>query len=450
MHLYSHTNNYTKILYLLLKQTESPCSSSQDPLGQPTIICQSDAVKVTVLANKWCLPLTAFSYLTKEFAFHLAKHPRVKVSLLVPDNLLSEEDKREAEMTGISIVEAKEHPGFPDQVDWLCFPPREFSTDVVVALDDNLGKIAHVLREHRSSGKRIQMVYSLNTRRSSSRFYSSSKESGKSSSSRRKHQTHIDMCESADLVVGLGSKLADELTASLRYFNKQVVNLTPGIFSKLSDLIHAKEDGIYFRILVLSGSDSTEFFNDRFHITAKAISSLRDKTFHLVFIGVAEDKRSKLLKKCCECNVTEQQVIMKDFPAIEEDLKRLFCEVDLAILSSAEDECGLMALCALSAGLPLYACGDSAFAASLRKVQCGTASIIDSEDAERWANSIKKVRELDRRTRLEQAEFLRFTFEEMYDWKKQVDILVERILDMFQGNTSLLLSLITFSDCEYM
>lgn len=67
-----------------------------------------------------------------------------------------------------------------------------------------------------------------------------------------------------------------------------------------------------------------------------------------------------------------------------------------------------------------------------------------------WANSIKKVRELDRRTRLEQAEFLRFTFEEMYDWKKQVDILVERILDMFQGNTSLLLSLIIFSDCEYM
>lgn len=224
----------------------------------------------------------------------------MKVSLLVPDNLLSEEDKREADMTGISIVEAKAHPGFPDSVDWLCFPPREFSTDVVVALDDNLGKIAHVLREHRSSGKRIQMVYSLNTRRSSSRFYSSSKESGKSSSSRRKHQTHIDMCESADLVVGLGSKLADELTASLRYFNKQVVNLTPGIFSKLSDLIHAEEDGIYFRILVLSGSDSTEFFNDRFHITAKAISSLRDKTFHLVFIGVAEDKRSKLLKKCCD------------------------------------------------------------------------------------------------------------------------------------------------------
>lgn len=417
-------------------QTDFLHSSLQDPVGQSTTINQSSGlVKLAVLGKDWCFPFTAFSYLTKEFAVHLAKHHGLEVIFLVPDKSLSEEDKKEANSRGITIVEAKAHPGFPDPVDWLCFPPNDFFADVVVALDDNLGKIAYVLREHLRSRKRIQMVHSLNTETGtfSFRFYGLSNESGKLSSSRRKHQTNIGMCERADLVVGLGSKIADELNASLRYLNKQVVNLTPGIFSELSDLTHAKEDGRNFRILVLSGNESAEFFHDRFHIAAKAISLLRDKTFYLVFTGVKKDK-SDFLKKCSECNVAEQQLIIKNFPVSEKDLKRLFCEVDLAILLSAEDECGLIALCALSAGLPLYACGDSAFAASLKEVPLGTASIIDSEDAKIWADSIRKARETDREIRLEQATILRSQFEETYNWDKQVDSLVKKISDMLQGD----------------
>ena len=381
-----------------------------------TISNFSDVVKVTVLAQSWCSPFSALSYLTKEFAFHLAENTRVEVNLLVPDESLREVDKLDAKRRGITIAEAKVHPGFRDPIERLYFPPNNLVTNVVVALNHRLGKIAHVLREHGLTEKRIQMVHSLNSNR----------------------ETNVGLCEEADLAVGLGSKLTSELTVSLRYQSKKVIKLTPGIFSEFADFNHADENGGDFRILVLSGNESTEFRDDRFHIAAQTISSLRDSSFYLVVIGVEKDKRSEFLKKCRENDVAEQQLIMKDYPVGEEDLKRLFCEVDLAILLSAKDECGLIALCALSAGLPLYVCGDSAFADSLREVPLGRASIIENaENFENWTRPIKDAKVADRKFPLNEAKKLRSNFEETHNWKTQIESLVKQMLDMFKGITFL-------------
>ena len=129
---------------------------------------------------------------------------------------------------------------------------------------------------------------------------------------------------------------------------------------------------------------------------------------------------------------------MRDFPVKEEDLRLLFCEVDLAILLSAKDECGLIALCALSAGLPLYVCGDSAFASSLREVPFGEASTIEEvAKAEKLGCLIKKAKDKGRKLRLEEAEKLRSNFEAKHNWKTQIESLVGQMLDMFQGITFL-------------
>lgn len=396
------------------RDTDSSRFRSQDPVERSTTISNfSDVVKVTVLAQSWCSPFSALSYLTKEFAFHLAENTRVEVNLLVPDESLREVDKLDAERRGITIAEAKVHPGFRDPIERLYFPPNNLVTNVVVALNHRLGKIAHVLREHGLTEKRIQMVHSLNSNR----------------------ETNVGLCEEADLAVGLGSKLTSELTVSLRYQSKKVIKLTPGIFSEFADLNHVDENGGDFRILVLSGNESTEFRDDRFHIAAQTISSLRDSSFYLVVIGVEKDKRSEFLKKCRENDVAEQQLIMKDYPVGEEDLKRLFCEVDLAIMLSAKDECGLIALCALSAGLPLYVCGDSAFADSLREVPLGRASIIENaENFENWTRPIKDAKVADRKFRLNEAKKLRSNFEETHNWKTQIESLVKQMLDMFKGD----------------
>lgn len=249
--------------------------------------------------------------------------------------------------------------------------------------------------------------------------------------------TTVGLCEKADLVVGLGSKSAEKLTADLCHLKKQVVNLTPGIFSELMDLNHVEGDATEFRILFLNGKKSTEFFRDRVNIAAKAISLVKDKTLRLVVTGVDEEKRTEFQKNWCECEAAKQQLIIyQDFPVCQPDLKRLFCDVDLAMLLSADDECGLMALCAVSVGLPLYVCGDSAFAASLRVVPFGRASTVDdAENAEKWADSIKMAKETAKKLRLEQAEKLRSNFEEKHSWKTQIESLVGQMLKMFQGDS---------------
>ena len=382
----------------------------------------SDEIKVTILTHKWSFPFSAFSYLSRELAIQLAKHPQVKVSLLVPQKSFTEEEKNDAHSYGITTVEAKARPGFPDPQDWLNFPPKSFVTDVVVALDDKLGKIAQVLKEHRQC-RRIQVVYSL----------TKDPGAGAVSYSKNKHQTNVGLCEGADLSVAIGSRLADELAASLRYCDKQVVTLTPGLISDLSNVSQATNEGRKFRILVLSGDDPEDFYQDRLDIASKAVAELKDKTFHLIFVGVAEGNEQEFVNLCCQCGVAKQQLTIRSFPRSEEDLRRLFCEVDLGILLSNSEGSGLVALGALSAGLPVIVSGDSGFAEALKAVPFGTSSLVTSEDAEQWADAIKKVRETDRKTRLEQAESLRSHYDEKYNWEKQCGALVEKILKMCQG-----------------
>ncbi len=395
----------------------------EELVQQCTEMCPfSDVIKVTVLSHKWCFPFSAFSYLSRELAIQLAKHPQVKVSVLVPQKSLTEEEKNDVHSYGITAVEAQPRPGFPDPLDWLNFPPKSFVTDVVIALNDKLGQIAHVVQEQRQC-RRIQVVYSL------------SEDPGAVSArdSKRKHQTNVGLCEGADLAVAIGSKLADELAASLRYCNKHVVTLIPGLISDLSNVRQASHEGSKFRILVLSGDGPADFYQDRLDIAAKALAELKDKTCHLMFVGVAEEKEEELFKLCGQCGVARQQLTIRSFPRSDEDLGRLFCEADLGILLSTSEGSSLIALGALSAGLPVIASGDSGFAEALKVVPFGTTVLVDTEDAEEWADAIKEVKKTDRKTRLQQAGSLRSRYDEKHSWENQCGALVEKILTMCQG-----------------
>lgn len=412
-------------------QPESPITSPQEHDQELTQQCNKicsvrNDIKVAILALQWRFPFSAFSHLSRELAIQLSRHPQVTVSLLVPQQSFSEEDKKDAFSYGITIIEAQARPGCPDPIDWLYVPPKDFVTDVLVTLDDSFGKIAQVLKENRQC-KRIQVVYSL------------SKESGAITPTKSKHQSNAGLCEGADLVVAIGSNIADELRALLRYCKKEVFPLTPGIMSDLSNVSHTTDDGRNFRILVLSCSssdDSVDFYEDRLDIAAKAVAELRDKTLHLIFLGVAEGKQKEFLQMCCQYGVLEHQLAIGSFPRTEEDLRRLFCEVDLGILLSAREGSDLTALGALSAGLPVVVTGDSGFAEALKEVPFGDSSVVcseDSENPEAWAAAIKRVRKTNRNRRLKQAASLRSRFDETHSWADGCKDLVERMLKICQN-----------------
>lgn len=77
----------------------------------------------------------------------MVKSPKVEITMLVPR--CDDEDKKEAKSYNINLVEAGEKTGFPE-VDWLGWPPKELSMDVVVGHDIELGRHASIIKESRS------------------------------------------------------------------------------------------------------------------------------------------------------------------------------------------------------------------------------------------------------------------------------------------------------------
>ena len=77
----------------------------------------------------------------------MAKSPKVEITMLVPR--CDDEDKKEAKSYNINLVEAGEKTGFPE-VDWLGWPPKELSMDVVVGHDIELGRHASIIKDSRS------------------------------------------------------------------------------------------------------------------------------------------------------------------------------------------------------------------------------------------------------------------------------------------------------------
>ena len=99
---------------------------------------------------------------------------------------------------------------------------------------------------------------------------------------------------------------------------------------------------------------------------------------------------------------------------------------------------GLTALEALSAGLPVLVSSNSGFGEALSKVPFGSSFVIDSEDPNVWAATIKKVWEKDRQERLEEAETLRTGYEKKYSWAKQSRNLLDKMISLTQGISFLL------------
>ena len=386
-------------------------------------------LKVTILAPRWSFSLSDSSCLSRELAVQLAKHWQVQVTLVVPENSCSESDKREADNNRVTVVEAKEHPGFDDPVDWLSFPPEDLSTDIVVGVGERLGKIAELFKTH-------QKCLSI--------YVTCSPYEGVRNKLSAFLERNPGISQMADLSVAIGPKMADELAASLCFCKKKVFNLTPGINNGFRYVSHATSDREKFRILISGGDDPENFDQEGLGIAAKAVAQLSDKRFQLLFICAAEvEKLQKYAEKFCRCGIAKSQLNVSCTPKREEEWKGLFCKADLAIMPSSEEGFGMMALAALSSGLPVLVHGDSGFGEALQPVKFGASSTEDSEDAKVWAKAIKVVQKKNRKNRLEEAALLRANYDQKYSWKKQYGVLVETMASMVSGMNVCILSINT-------
>ena len=344
----------------------------------------------------------------------------MEVSVYLPQ--CSEEDKQVARDHNVRLIKAREMPGLEPNF-WLSCLPEDHAVDCVIGHGAVLGRQVQIIKRHHHC-KWIQVVHTSPEELGMYKVYEEHISRGE-----EKHQVEVELCKLADQVVAVGPKLADAFSGYLRPCgkDKDVLNLTPGIFSEFADVNQSNEERNSFNVLVFGRGDSEDFQLKGYDIAAQAIAELKDTTYKLVFVGATRGEEEKVAKKLVEQGIDPSQLKVRRFNESREKLADLFCEVDLAVMPSRTEGFGLAALEALSAGLPVLVSGNSGLAEALKKVPHGSSCVVESEDPKDWANAIRTVRHKDREMRLGEFDFVRRAYAKKYSWKEQCDKLVERM-----------------------
>ena len=394
-------------------------------------------LNVTFLGGEWSSSAGGLSTVNRELAIHLSNHSSVKVSLLVPEGACNYEERIEAVSHGITIVEAKRRAAF-DRLDWLSFPPKDHFMDIIVGHGVKFGRQIQVIRDSPqfSNCKWVQVVHTAPEDLSRYKCYGDPISKGET-----KHESEVELCKLADLVVPVGPKLKEAYTSYLQRCktDQDVLSITPGLFQReFADLVAKQdpnEDG-EFKVLLFGRGDDEDFELKGYNIVAQAFTDqrLKNKPYQLIFVGAPEGKQEEVREKLLWRGVTEAQLTVRTFVQSREILKEFLCEADLSIMPSKSEGFGLVALEALSAGLPILVGSKSGVAKALENVPNGHSCIVYSDDPAEWAKAIESVR-VRHQMRLEEVKTLKSCYGEMYSWKEQCEALVKRMRKMGYGKS---------------
>lgn len=368
--------------------------------------------------------------MNRRLAILLAKNKQLNVTFLVPQSFCSEKDIRDAERDNIAIREAQSRPGFDEPLDWLTFPPKHLAIDIVVGHGAKLGKQAQIIKDSHNC-KWVQVVHTAPEELAKYKNYPKAIAKGE-----EKKETEVALCELADCVVTVGPKLKGEFSSYLRSCKKHenIIQLTPGIFHEFSTTEQATVDCEIFKVLVFGRFDSEDFCLKGYDIAAKAVVELKDSSCRLVFVGAPDGKQEEVETHFVnQYKISKAQLNVRGFAKGEERLKKLLCEVDLAIMPSRTEGFGLTALEALSAGLPILVSSNSGFGEALRDLPLGKSFVVESDDPKEWAKAIASVRAKGRAQRLQEMQTLRADYGKKYNWEDQCEALAEKMLRIVYG-----------------
>ena len=400
-------------------------------------ISQGQILNITLLASEWKSSAGGLSTLNRELAIHLAQIQNVRVSLLVPEGACNDEDKREARRFGISILDAKECVGVEPLL-WLTNPPPDHKIDVIVGHDVKLGCQVQLIRRHPNfeNCKWVHVVHTAPEDLSKYKGYRSPFSRGE-----KRLRDEVYLCKEADLVVPVGQKVGKAYYSYLQEFKKgeEFFELIPGLFEReFGNLWHVhtgNED--HFLVLLFGRGDEEDFELKGYNIAPKAFADqrLKGKHYSLLFVGSPEGKQDEVRERLLKYGITGEQLTVREFVKSRERMKNLLGDVDMVIMPSKSEGFGLVALEALSAGLPILVGSNSGFARAIKNIPLGSCSIVDSEDPAKWAEAIQGV--CDRYGMvLEENKILKEHYGKKYCWKTQCEELVDRLWEMVYGKVS--------------
>lgn len=382
--------------------------------------------KITLLCDEWGSLKGGLSTINRKLAIELAKDADLKVMLLMPK--CSEEARKIAKEHQIKVFTAQPGSDSP--------PPELKSTDFIIGHGVVLGKAAPDLQKHYQC-KWVQIVHTDPEELGNFKIYTGAGVKGE-----EKREEELRLCKKADLVVGIGPKLAESLSAAL---GRKCLTLTPGIFTEFSKIQHQpvlREEK--FRVLTFGRSDPEDLLLKGYDIAAQAIAQLNDKSYLLIVVGASGnvEDRDRFRQKLLDCGISENQLKIRRFKNSQQELAEIFQEADLVIMPSRSEGFGLSALEGLSAGLPILVTWDSGLAQALCKLPNGGSCVVNpdanasqTEVINEWAREIKKVRQKQIKVRLEESKLLREQYGKNYSWSKQCEDLVEGMKALVLGHS---------------
>ena len=395
------------------------------------VAASSEALKVTLLAGGWTSSAGGLATLNRELSIHLSQHPEVEVSFLVPDGHCTDEDKCEAQRHGITVVGAKKRPGY-EPLDWLSAPPEGHKMDVVIGHGAKLGRQVQFIKGSAQfhNCKWVQVVHTAPEDLSKYKDYPDPISKGE-----EKHEVEVDLCKLADLVVPVGPRLKEAYSSYLQRSKRDIFSVMPGLFDReFGDLEQSPNENAEFKVLLCGRGDEEDFELKGYNVAAKAFTDhrLQGQPYLLLFVGAPKGKEEEVRQKLLQCGVAEDQLTVRKFVQSRDKMKDLLCEVNLAIMPSRSEAFGLIALEALSAGLPILVNSKSGFARALQDIPLGKSCIVDSNEPAKWAEAIEDVR-VRHGVRLKEIELLRSCYDKKYSWKEQCEALVENMRRIIYG-----------------
>ncbi|XP_068705814.1 uncharacterized protein [Montipora foliosa] len=399
-----------------------------------------EALDITLLGSEWNSSCGGLSTLNRELAIHLSEQPHVRVSVLVPEGACKDEDKKAAQDFGVNVLDAGKQPGFSEPLEWLGFPPQDHRIDVVVGHGVKLGRQVNIIKRSPQfqNCKWVHMVHTAPEDLSKYKGYDNPTSRGE-----QKHWDEVDLCKYADLVVPVGPRLKKAYSSYLQGCkeDEDIFEIIPGLFDREFGALRQKakvESDDDFIVLLCGRGDYEDFEVKGYDIAVKAFADqrLKGKRYYLLFVGAPDRKQDEVRRRLLNLGITDEQLTVRKFVQSREKIKDLFCEVDLVIMPSKSEGFGLVALEALSAGLPILVGSNSGFARALEEIDFGNTCIVRSNDPATWANEIDNVR-ANHQKRLHEMTWIKKFYAEKFSWREQCANLVKKLRKMVNENATL-------------
>lgn len=400
-----------------------------------SILCAKDStdlnsINALFVCDEWKSLRGGLTTFNRELALNLALSKNFNVFCYVTQS--DEEDRRDASKHGVNLITAKTIPGSTDPLDHLKIPPQ-VPIDIVIGHGRKFGNPAYFIRE-RTQCKWIQFVHvfceDLGKFKKAERSTVDTIDENED-----KHKHEIELCEAADVVVGVGSALQCKYQKCLPDTDVQV--LTPGIFESFvnqPDRLLPESGPLTdeFSVHVFGRVTCEDLCVKGYDIIGKAIGTLGER-FKLVCVGSQRGKQRETEKWFLEnTGIKREQLTIRRYSS-QEEVKRMLYGADLVVLPSRAEGFGLAALEAISAAIPLLISRHSGIAQTLQKVEGGDSVIVANQEPEEWARRIEELSRKAPKERSDNAINLRENYRRVYPWNIECEQFMRIIGELFKG-----------------